>query len=86
LKLTAHVDGEISIEGNTNGLHFDIPGMVAYVSHICRLNKGDLLALGDPGYADVFLDEAETVSCSIESIGTLSNEIQRVEAPEAPFR
>ena len=86
LEMNVKVDGEDSIIGNTEEMHFSVPEMVSYVSYICKLNKGDLIALGDPGYPDVFLDNANNVSCYIESIGTLSNGIERVQSADPPLR
>jgi 2-keto-4-pentenoate hydratase/2-oxohepta-3-ene-1,7-dioic acid hydratase in catechol pathway len=86
LDLNVKVDGNTSIVGNTSSLHFAIPEMISYVSHICQLNEGDLIALGDPGYADIFLDNADTVSCFIESIGKLSNTIRRTESTSPPLK
>jgi len=85
LNLEVKVDERVSITGNTTDLDFSIPELIAYVSHICELNKGDLIAIGDPGYADVFLDDASEVSCRIESIGILSNKIKQVESIDPPF-
>lgn len=86
LEMIAEVDGKTSIKGNSSDLCFDIPGIISYISHMFPLNEGDLVALGDPGDADIFLDEAEEVRCSIETVGEITNNIKRTEVPKAPFR
>lgn len=86
LQMEVVVDGETSITGNTGGLHFPIPELISYVSYIFPLNRGDLIALGDPGHPDVFLDDAARVSCSIESLGTLSNDIGTTDSDEPPLK
>jgi 2-keto-4-pentenoate hydratase/2-oxohepta-3-ene-1,7-dioic acid hydratase in catechol pathway len=40
--------------------------------------SNDVIALGDPGGASVFLDDAAEVTCTIESIGELTNPIERL--------
>lgn len=75
LEVNCTVDGETSISGNLSGLYFDIPEMISYVSNVCKLQEGDLIALGDPGYADIFLDDRDEVVCTIEGIGELENRI-----------
>lgn len=75
LELKCMVDGTESIKGNLSGLDFEIPEMISYVSNVCKLHEGDLIALGDPGYADILLDGNNEVVCSIESIGKLENKI-----------
>jgi 2-keto-4-pentenoate hydratase/2-oxohepta-3-ene-1,7-dioic acid hydratase in catechol pathway len=75
LELLCTVDGETAIKGTTKDLQYTIPEMISYTSKICRLQQGDLVALGDPGKVDGFLDHKNSVSCYIETIGQLTNKI-----------
>jgi 2-keto-4-pentenoate hydratase/2-oxohepta-3-ene-1,7-dioic acid hydratase in catechol pathway len=78
LDIEVLVDGEISVSGSTEQMGFSIPEMISFASNIIKLQENDVVALGDPGNADVFLDEASEVTCSIESIGELSNPIEKI--------
>lgn len=78
LEVEVRVDDELSVEGSTKQMAFSIPEMVSFASNIVKLEENDLVALGDPGNPSVTLDEAETVSCSIETIGELQNPIERI--------
>lgn len=72
------VDGEQTVSGSTSQMAFSIPEMVSFASTICKLHENDVVALGDPGNPTNFLDDADTVTCEIEGIGTLTNPIERV--------
>lgn len=78
LDVEVTVDGETSVLGNTSRLAFTIPEMIAFASEIVELHENDVIALGDPGGASVFLDDASEVTCTIESIGELTNTIERL--------
>lgn len=78
LEITVHVDGELSVEGTTADLAFTIGELVAYASRIVPLEAGDVVALGDPGYPELYLDDASEVTCAIESIGELINPVERL--------
>jgi 2-keto-4-pentenoate hydratase/2-oxohepta-3-ene-1,7-dioic acid hydratase in catechol pathway len=78
LDVTVTVDGDPSVEGSTAQLAFSIPELVSFASHIVPLEPGDVVALGDPGSPSVLLDEANSVTCTIESIGELTNPVERV--------
>jgi 2-keto-4-pentenoate hydratase/2-oxohepta-3-ene-1,7-dioic acid hydratase in catechol pathway len=78
LDVKVTVDGEKAVSGNTSQLAFSIPEMVAFASEIVELHENDVIALGDPGGASVFLDDAAEVTCTIESIGELTNPIERL--------
>lgn len=77
LDVEVFVDGEECVTGTTDELAFTIPEMVAFASNIVPLSNDDVVALGDPGQASIFLDDANTVTCSVESIGELENPVQR---------
>lgn len=78
LDIRVEVDGEVSVSGSTASLAFTIPELVSFASKIIPLEAGDVVALGDPGNPTLLLDEAESVTCSIETIGELTNPIERV--------
>jgi 2-keto-4-pentenoate hydratase/2-oxohepta-3-ene-1,7-dioic acid hydratase in catechol pathway len=52
--------------------------MVSFASHITPLDENDVVALGDPGHPSIMLDSASSVTCRIESIGELTNDVRRL--------
>lgn len=78
LAIEVRVDGEVAVSGSTTQMSFSIPEMVSFASNICKLHENDMIALGDPGNATTFLDNADSVTCEIEDIGTLTNSVERI--------
>jgi 2-keto-4-pentenoate hydratase/2-oxohepta-3-ene-1,7-dioic acid hydratase in catechol pathway len=78
LDVTVHVDGDLAVEGSTSQMAFSIPEMVSFASKIVNLEENDVVALGDPGSPTKTLDTADSVVCSIESIGELRNTINQI--------
>jgi 2-keto-4-pentenoate hydratase/2-oxohepta-3-ene-1,7-dioic acid hydratase in catechol pathway len=77
LNVSVTIDGEQSIEGSTEQMSFSIPEMVSFASKVVKLEEDDVVALGDPGEPSVLLDDASSVTCSIENIGELTNPVVR---------
>ncbi len=70
LKLTTHVNGELTQEGSTADMIFDVAFLVEYLSTIMTLNPGDMIATGTPkGLKDVV--PGDTIICEIENIAAL---------------
>ena len=78
LDVTVHVDGELAVEGSTSQMAFSIPEIVSFASSIIELEPNDVVALGDPGNPTKTLDTAESVVCSVESIGELRSPASRL--------
>lgn len=78
LDVSVHVNGEQAVEGSTSLLAFSIGELVAFASSIVPLEENDVVALGDPGNTTRFLDHASSVTCRVESVGELTNPIERV--------
>jgi 2-keto-4-pentenoate hydratase/2-oxohepta-3-ene-1,7-dioic acid hydratase in catechol pathway len=77
LNVSVTVDGNESVSGTTAQMSFSIPEMISFASNIVKLRENDVVALGDPGNPSILLDQASEVTCSIESIGQLTNPIVR---------
>lgn len=77
LDVSVTVDGNESVSGTTAQMSFTIPEMISFASNIVKLRENDVVALGDPGNPSILLDQASEVTCSIESIGQLTNPIVR---------
>lgn len=78
LSVEIYVDGELTVSGSTSQMAFSIAEMISFASNICKLHENDVVALGDPGNPTNFLDDADSVTCEIESIGELTNPVKRV--------
>lgn len=74
LRLMTTVNGELTQEGSTADMIFDIPFLVEYLSEIMTLKPGDMIATGTPkGVID--MQPGDTVVCEIEGVGRLENYI-----------
>lgn len=74
LRLTTHVNGELTQEGTTADMIFDVPFLIEYLSAIMTLNPGDMIATGTPkGLKD--MQPGDTVVCEIESVCALETHI-----------
>lgn len=79
LTITGDIDGQVVQSSNTRELVFDSADLVAYVSQFTQLSPGDLILTGTPGGVGLgmspqrFLRDGETLTTTIEGIGTLRN-------------
>ncbi|MCU1489048.1 MAG: hypothetical protein JWM85_453 [Acidimicrobiaceae bacterium] len=79
LAIRCEVDGVLRQDSRTSDLLFSVPQLVAYLSNILTLDPGDIIFTGTPGGVGqglkppVFLNAGQTVACTIEGIGTLTN-------------
>ena len=78
LDVSVEVDGESSVSGTTEQMAFSIPEMVSFASNVVKLEENDMVALGDPGDASIYIDDADEVTCYVESVGELTNPVERV--------
>jgi acylpyruvate hydrolase len=82
LAIECSVDGEVRQQSRTSDLLFKPVELVSYLSHIVTLQPGDLIFTGTPAgvgqgrVPPVFLSEGQTVTSTIESIGSLVNHCQ----------
>ena len=79
LAISCAVDGVERQNSRTSDLLFKPVDLVLYLSQILTLDPGDLIFTGTPGgvgqglVPPVFLEAGQTVTSSIEGIGTLTN-------------
>jgi 2-keto-4-pentenoate hydratase/2-oxohepta-3-ene-1,7-dioic acid hydratase in catechol pathway len=65
---------EVRQLGRTKDMVFDVPTLVSYVSHVMTLLPGDVILTGTPaGVAEIVA--GDTVSVSVQGIGTLANPV-----------
>jgi 5-oxopent-3-ene-1,2,5-tricarboxylate decarboxylase / 2-hydroxyhepta-2,4-diene-1,7-dioate isomerase len=74
LGLRTYLNGNLTQEGNTKDMVFDIPALIAYLSGFMTLNVGDVILTGTPkGLADTKV--GDEVVTEIDGIGRLVNTI-----------
>ena len=62
--------------GSTRDMIFSIPQLIAFISSVMTLEPGDVILTGTPAGVDD-LKSGETVSITIEGLGTLTNPVIR---------
>ena len=75
LDLRTELDGTVRQRSRTSLMVFDVATLVSYVSHIMTLLPGDVILTGTPAGVGP-LTAGQTVSVSIDRIGTLSNPVR----------
>jgi acylpyruvate hydrolase len=81
LRISLTLNGQTMQDSNTCDLIFKIPFLVSYLSQSLTWEAGDLLSTGTPGGVGhhrkppVYLKPGDTVSVTVESIGTLTNPV-----------
>ncbi|KYC92510.1 2-hydroxyhepta-2,4-diene-1,7-dioate isomerase [Heyndrickxia sporothermodurans] len=74
LTLRTYVNGQLTQEGSTKDMVFDIPFLIEYLSSFMTLNAGDIILTGTPKGA-VDTKVGDEVITEIEGIGRLVNAI-----------
>jgi 2-keto-4-pentenoate hydratase/2-oxohepta-3-ene-1,7-dioic acid hydratase in catechol pathway len=81
LRISLTLNGETMQDSNTSNLIFKVPFLISYLSQSVTWEVGDLISTGTPpgvGFArkpPVFMKAGDTVSVSVEGIGTLTNPV-----------
>jgi 2-keto-4-pentenoate hydratase/2-oxohepta-3-ene-1,7-dioic acid hydratase in catechol pathway len=78
LEVRCEVNEEVRQLGRTKDMIFDVPTLVSYVSHIMTLLPGDVILTGTPAGVSPIV-AGDTVTVSIEGIGTLVNTVAALE-------
>jgi len=74
LRITARVNGVVRQEGNTKDMIFPVPEILAFVSSVMTLRKGDVISTGTPsGIGEI--KPGDIVEIEIENIGKLTNRV-----------
>ena len=81
LSIRLSIDGEVLQNSNTGELIFKIPALIEYISSITPLLPGDIVSTGTPSGVGAgrtprrWLKPGESVTISIEALGSLTNQI-----------
>ena len=75
LAIRTELDGEVRQDSRTSLLIHDVPTLISYVSHAMTLVPGDVILTGTPAGVGPMVD-GQTVSVSVEGIGTLTNPVR----------
>jgi 2-keto-4-pentenoate hydratase/2-oxohepta-3-ene-1,7-dioic acid hydratase in catechol pathway len=81
LRISLTLNGETLQDSNTSNLIFKVPFLISYLSQSVTWEVGDLISTGTPpgvGFArkpPVFMKPGDTVSVTVEGIGTLTNPV-----------
>lgn len=81
LAISLTIDGETLQSSNTRELVFGVPELVEYISSIAPLLPGDIVSTGTPGGVGLgrtpkrWLKPGETVTVSVEALGSLTNPV-----------
>jgi len=74
LGLRTYVNGELTQQGNTRDLIFDVPHLIEYLSSFMTLAPGDVILTGTPeGVVNV--NPGDEIACEIDGLGRLVNTI-----------
>jgi 2-keto-4-pentenoate hydratase/2-oxohepta-3-ene-1,7-dioic acid hydratase in catechol pathway len=75
LAIRTELDGTVRQDARTSLLLHDVPTIVSYVSHVMTLLPGDVILTGTPAGVGK-MTAGQTVSVTIEGIGTLTNPVR----------
>ncbi len=81
LRISTTLNGQTMQDSNTSNLIFSVPYLVSYLSRGLTWEVGDLIATGTPPGVGVFrkppvfMKPGDTVSVTVERIGTLTNPV-----------
>jgi len=81
LRISLTLNGRTMQDSNTSNLIFKVPYLISYLSQSATWEVGDLISTGTPPGVGVFrkppvfLQPGDTVSITVEGIGTLTNPV-----------
>jgi len=75
LGLRTELDGAVRQDSRTSLLIHDVATLVSYVSHVMTLLPGDMILTGTPAGVGP-MTPGQTVSVTVEGIGTLTNPVR----------
>jgi len=80
LAMELRVNGEVRQSGSTAQMIFDVGDALAFISRICELAPGDVIAMGTPAGTAIgtgkYLVPGDVVEATIQGLGTLRNPVE----------
>ena len=82
LNISLTLNGQTMQTSNTSNLIFNIPFLISYLSQTIKLLPGDIISTGTPGGVGIFrkppvlLKQGDTMSVTIQGLGTLTNTVE----------
>jgi 2-keto-4-pentenoate hydratase/2-oxohepta-3-ene-1,7-dioic acid hydratase in catechol pathway len=82
LRVRQRVNGKVLQDARTSQLIFDVPALIAFISSVLTLERGDLILTGTPAGVGFFrtpnvaLAPGDVVEVEIEGIGVLRNPVR----------
>jgi 2-keto-4-pentenoate hydratase/2-oxohepta-3-ene-1,7-dioic acid hydratase in catechol pathway len=76
LKLTTKVNGKERLVSTTKLMIHNIESQIEYISNLCTLETGDLIATGVAAGAsddEIYLNPGDVIEGTVEGVGTLTN-------------
>ena len=77
LDMTLKINGQTRQSANTAQMIYPIADIVSFCSHLMTLEPGDIISTGTPSGVGLatgnFLKAGDTIECTIEGLGTLTN-------------
>jgi 2-keto-4-pentenoate hydratase/2-oxohepta-3-ene-1,7-dioic acid hydratase in catechol pathway len=77
LDMQLTVNGRVRQKAETSQMIYHVTDIVSFLSHIMTLEPGDVIATGTPAGVAMasgeFLQPGDTIECTIEKLGTLTN-------------
>ena len=81
LDMQLTVNGKVRQKAGTSQMIYSVADIVSFLSHIVTLEPGDVIATGTPSGVAMatgdFLQPGDSIQCSIEKLGTLTNVLGR---------
>ena len=74
-KVESRLNGEVRQSDSTNGLIFDVPFLIEYLSNVMTLNPGDCIMTGTPHNVGPMKD-GDTIEVEVGGVGVLSNPVK----------
>jgi len=87
LDIRTEINGEVKQTGNTSDMIYDLPTIIEHISEWIALEPGDVIPTGTPAGVGFkrnppeFLKPGDTVSVSVQGLGTLTNPVIAEEGP-----
>ena len=84
LKMTTKINGSLRQNSNTTNMSIKIPSIIAKLSKVMTLEKGDIISTGTPAGVmlnkpdAIFLKDGDKIEMEIENIGKLENTVRFV--------